>query len=40
MGGGSLALTGAAVGSWVVAGVGLVLLGSFLLFMGARARRT
>jgi hypothetical protein len=39
-GGGTLALTGAASGSWFLAGFGMVILGALVVFVSMRARRS
>ncbi len=40
VGGGTLAVTGAATGSWFLAGFGLLLLGAVIVFLSIRVRRS
>jgi hypothetical protein len=39
-GGGTLAVTGAAAGSWFLAGIGMIVLGALVVFVSMRARRS
>jgi hypothetical protein len=39
-GGGTLAVTGAAAGSWFLAGFGLLLIGVVVVFLSMRLRRS